>query len=96
MTEQSFEKFASYVGLSQRAGAVVYGEELIEKHLKSVKVILIDDKASDKYTDRLNSKFSSLPIYVVSGLRKALHRDSVNAVALTNENLAQAIIDILR
>ena len=96
MTEQTAEKLASYVGLSQRAGAVIYGEDLIEKHLNACKIVLVDSHASAKYIERIQTKFSVLPIYVVDGLREALHRESVNAIAITNENLANAIQDILR
>lgn len=96
MTEQAAQKVASYIGLAQRAGAVVYGEDLIEKHQKTAVIILMDSAASEKYINRLKTKFSTLPIYVFDGLRKALHRESVNAIAITSENLAKAITDILR
>ena len=96
MTEEGFEKVVSYVGLAQRAGAVLYGEDIITDKQKLAKLVLIDADAPEKYSSRLENKFDSLPIFRLDGLRKALHRDNVNAVAITNENLANAIIDILR
>ena len=93
---ESADKIASYIGLAQRAGAVLYGEDAIEDKQKAVKVVLIDVEAPEKYTNRLKTKFDCLPIFQIEGLRKALHRDNVNAIAITNENLAKAISDILR
>ncbi len=92
----NFDKIVSYIGLAQRAGAVLYGEDVIEDKLKSAKLLLIDANAPEKYVVRVEKKFNSLPTFRLDGLREALHRDNVNAVAITNENLANAIIDILR
>ena len=96
MDKASVDKISSYIGLAQRAGAVLYGEDMIEDKHKSAKLLLIDSAASEKYSLRLQKKFCVLPIFIVEGLREALHRENVNAVALTNENLANTIIDILR
>ncbi|MBQ9276939.1 MAG: hypothetical protein IJ226_05045 [Clostridia bacterium] len=96
MTDKKFEKVAAYIGLCQRAGAVLYGEDAIENKFKSAKLILVDKEASEKYTARIHKKFDVLPIFEFEGLRKALHKEAVNAVAITNESLANAIIDILR
>ena len=96
MANKSFDKIASYVGLAQRAGAVLYGEDVIEDKIKFAKLVLIDTAAPEKYSARVENKFNSIPVFRLEGLRKALHRDNVNAVAITNEDLANAIIDILR
>ena len=96
MDKESFDKIASYIGLAQRAGAVLYGEDMIEEKLKSAKLVLVDSKAPEKYSSRVQKKSSSLPFFKLDGLRDALHRENVNAIALTNEHLANAIIDILR
>lgn len=96
MMQENFDKIVSYVGLAQRAGAVLYGEDVITEKQKLTKLVLIDTNAGEKYSLRLENKFGALPIFRLDGLREALHRDNVNAVAITNENLANAIIDILR
>ena len=57
---------------------------------------MVDANASEKYSARVEKKFGVLPFFKLEGLRRALHRDEVNAIAITNENLANAIIDILR
>lgn len=95
MTE-NFDKIVSYVGLAQRAGAVLYGEDVISDKLRSARLVLIDANAPEKYAARVEKKFDVLPTFKLEGLREALHRDNVNAVAITNESLANAIIDILR
>ena len=78
----------------------VNGKPYVHLHLsatgKGGKVVLIDSDAPEKYTNRLKTKFDCLTIFQIEGLRKALHRDNVNAIAITNENLATAITDILR
>lgn len=96
MTDSSKNKLASYIGLAQRANAVLYGEDMIEGRIKYVKVVLIDSQASDKYKERLKNKICSRPVYIADGLRQALHRDNVNSVAVVNSELAKVIIELLR
>lgn len=96
MTSSAKDKFAPYVGLAQRANAVLYGEDIILERLKLAKVVLIDSEASAKYRDRLSSKINNCPVYTVDNLKQALHKDNVNAVAIVNAELAKAIIDSLR
>lgn len=90
------DKIKSYIGLAQRSGAIVYGEDIILEKKRLVKVVLIASEAPDKYKQRLEGKLSILPTFEVEELCKALHRDGVYAVGVTNENLANAIINILR
>lgn len=96
MTDSTTNKFASYIGLAQRANGVLYGEDIILERIKSAKVVLIDSGATDKYKDRLTSKIKSCPVYTVDGLRQALHKDNVNAVAIVHDELAKVILDLLR
>lgn len=90
------DKFAAYVGLAQRANAVLYGEDIIGEKLKSVKLVLVSNEASEKYKERVLNKFCDKNTFVAEGLAQALHRDNVNAVGITNAELANAIIDVLR
>lgn len=90
------DKLSSYIGLAQRAGAVVYGEDIIVEKLKVTAVVLIDANAPAKYRERLAARTASKPTYTVEGLRAALHRDNVNAVGIVNKELASAIIQLLR
>ena len=90
------DKLKSYIGLAQRAGCVLYGEDIICEEKKQAKVVLLSADASDKYKERMLTKLSDRPVYVVDGLCEALHRDGVNAVAVSNDGLANAIISLLR
>lgn len=90
------DKLKSYIGLAQRAGCVLYGEDIIREKKKQAKVVLLSADASDKYKERMLTKLSDRPVYVVDGLCEALHRDGVNAVAVSNDGLANAIISLLR
>ena len=90
------DKLKSYIGLAQRAGCVLYGEDIICEMKKQAKVVLLSADASDKYKERMLTKLSDRPVYVVDGLCEALHRDGVNAVAVSNDGLANAIISLLR
>lgn len=90
------DKLESYIGLAQRANAVLYGEDIIAEKQRLAKVVLLSADASEKYKDRVRSKLKSCPVFIVDGLQERLHRDNVNAVAVTNENLANEIIILLR
>ena len=87
MSSLRADNIAPYIGLAQRANAVLYGEDIILERIKFAKVVLIDSDASDKYKER---------VYITANLKTALHKDGVNSVAVTNDNLANAIIEILR
>lgn len=87
---------APYVGLAQRANAVIYGEDIISEKIDKVKVILLDSNAPKKYKDRLLTKFSDYPLFVIDNLEEAVHKDNVYSIAILNETLANTIISILR
>ncbi|MCQ2603262.1 MAG: hypothetical protein MJ193_04970 [Clostridia bacterium] len=89
-------KVASYIGLAQRAGNVVYGEDQICEKLKNVKVILIDNTATDAFKTRIQNKCGQTELFVIDGLKDALHREQVFAIGITNADLAQAITNQLR
>ncbi len=96
MTVSLNKKAISYVGLAQRAGGALYGEDIILERIRYSKVVLIDGGATEKYKRRLTEKITVCPVYIVDNLKSALHKDNVNAVAITNAELAKAIIDLLR
>lgn len=90
------DKLASYIGLAQRAGAVLYGEDIIVENKSKVKIVLIDSSANEKYIARLKTRLADRNIYVIEGLKGALHRAEVNAVGISNDSLASAISAIVR
>lgn len=89
-------KISSYVGLAQRAGNVVYGEDQIVEKLKNINLILIDDTASDAFKTRIENKCGQTETFVIDGLKNALHREQVFAIGITNAELAKAIKNQLR
>lgn len=91
------DKVAAYIGFAQRAGAVKYGEDMICENSGSVKAVLIDPAAPEKYTARLQKRMSGkCPTFVYDGLKDATRRDNCYAIGITNDSLAKAIIESLR
>lgn len=90
------DKIKAYIGLAQRANAVLYGEDIICEKKSLAKVILVSSQAGDKYKDRIANKTFDCPMFVIDNLCEALHRDGVKSIAITNEALANAIISGLR
>ena len=88
-------KIGAYVGLAQRSGSVLYGEDIICEKKNLAKVVLVSSTATDKYKERILKKMNC-PVYIVDGLGEALHREGVNAIAITNDNLAKAVVGVLR
>ncbi len=89
-------KTAAYIGLAQRAGAAVYGEDRIEEKLGEISLVLVSSSAPEKYIMRINKKCVGTECVVVDGLNEALHRDNVNAIGIMSSELAKAIIGRLR
>ena len=94
--ENSNVKLASYIGLAQRAGAAIYGEDDIVKNLPKIKIVLLKAQAPDKFKARLRRRLSDVEIFEIDNLAAALHRDNIYAVGVSNTQLAKAISDILR
>lgn len=90
------DKLKSYIGLAQRANAVLYGEDIIIERQHKAKVALLSSDAGEKYKERVRSKITACPVFTVDCLQEYLHRDNVKLVAVTNENLANEIIVLLR
>lgn len=90
------DKIKAYIGLAQRANAVLYGEDIICEKKRLAKVVLVSSAAGDKYRDRIAKKMSDCPVFEVDNLCEALHRDGVKSIAVSNEALANAIISLLR
>ena len=90
------DKMASYIGLAQRAGGVLYGEDIMTQNAGKLKLALVDARAPEKYVQRHMRRITTCETFVVEGLREALHRDAVNAIGIVNCSLAEAIIKLLR
>ena len=64
--------------------------------LKLCKVVLISKDAPIKYKERLAKRIDGKVETFECELAEALHRDNVNAIAITNEGLATAITNLMR
>lgn len=92
----SCSKIASYIGLAQRSGSVLYGEERIAENTKKCLLILVDRNAPEKYKNRLRNLAGDIPCFDTEDLAQTTHRDNVKAIGIVNPNLAEAIINLLR
>lgn len=90
------DKINSYIGLAQRAGGVVFGEDIISEKLRKIGVVIIASDAPEKYIDRLKRKCESVECFEYSDLAQAIHRSNVKAIGITNIQLAKQIINLLR
>lgn len=92
------KKVASYIGLAQRAGAVLYGYDLIAERLSKAKLVLIDSRAPQKFSQKLKAKCDGkqLPVFVIDKLKENAHKDNIYAISVTSDSLAEAIINLLR
>lgn len=88
-------KVASYIGLAQRMGSVIYGEDKICE-FKGRMIVLIDSSSPEKYVLRLKRRLEGKELYIVDGLKEALHKDNVYAVAILNGELIKVISELLR
>ena len=96
MNLQNKSKICSYIGLAMRSGRILLGEDKITERLRSCVVVLIDESATDKYKERLMSKCSSVPTFVLDCVTSAVHREQVFAIAITDSGLGNAILENLR
>ena len=89
-------KIETYLGFCIRAGKIIFGVEMIERQKKGVKLLMADGaigKNSFKSTVQAHEKFGCpLLITAENELGALLHRPAVKAIAITDENLAAAIV----
>ena len=89
-------KIETYLGFCIRAGKIIFGVEMIERQKKGVKLLMADSaigKNSFKPTVQAYEKFGCpLLITAENELGALLHRPAVKAIAITDENLAAAIV----
>ncbi|MBQ7913229.1 MAG: hypothetical protein IJ308_05785 [Clostridia bacterium] len=89
-------KIETYLGFCIRARKIIFGVEMIERQKKGVKLLMADGaigKNSFKPAVQAHEKFGC-PLIMTDGglLGELLHRPAVKAIAITDENLAAAIV----
>ena len=86
------DKISCYVGFAVKSGKVIWGLDMLKKSKKPPRIILIDGaignnsaKEAEFYADK----------YDVDGsLGSMLKRNNVKLIAVTDDNLAKAILKI--
>ena len=94
MLEKS--KIETYLGFCIRARKIIFGVEMIERQKKGVSLLIVDGgigKNSLKSTMQAKERFAC-PLLMTedSLLGELLHRPAVKVVAITDNNLAKAIL----
>ncbi|MBR2623090.1 MAG: hypothetical protein IKD15_02565 [Clostridia bacterium] len=89
-------KIETYLGFCIRSRSIIFGAETIEKQKKGVFLLVIDGgigKNSLKPMLRAQEKLGC-PLYITDegALAQWVHRPAVKAVAITDNNLASAMI----
>ena len=90
-------KVETYLGFCVRAGKIVFGTTEIERKKKGVYLLLADGgigKNSLKIMGNMQSRLDC-PFYLTKesgALGEYLHKPAVKAVAITDKNLASAIL----
>lgn len=91
-------KIETYLGFCIRSRKIIFGAETIEKQKKGVFLLVIDGgigKNSLKPMIRAQEKLGC-PLYITDEgvLAEWVHRPAVKAVAITDNNLASAILSV--
>ena len=89
-------KIETYLGFCIRAGQIVFGVEMLERKKKGVHLILIDDALGKNSLKAVLLARERLGCPVLSAKEGALgallHRPAVKVTAITDKNLAAAIL----
>ena len=91
-------KIETYLGFCIRARKIIFGAEMIERQKKGVRLLIGDGsigKNSLKPMLKAKEKFGCPFLMTDEGLLgEILHRPAVKVVALTDDNLASAILSV--
>ncbi|MBO5412182.1 MAG: hypothetical protein J6A38_03795 [Clostridia bacterium] len=92
-------KIQTYLGFCIRAGKMVFGAENVESKKKGVKLLVCDadlGKSSLKIVLQAKERFACPLLSVCDGtLGEILHRPGVKVVAITDNQLASAILSVV-
>ncbi|WP_377889204.1 YlxQ family RNA-binding protein [Alkalihalobacillus sp. R86527] len=95
-------KWESLLGLAQRAGKLVSGEELVVKEIrrKHASLVLLADDASDNTKKKITDKAATygIPVCIVAGryeLGHAIGKAQRVTIAVTDEGFAKKLFAIL-
>ena len=91
-------KIETYIGFCVRSRKIIFGVEMIERQKKGVYLLIADGaigKNSLKSMVNAQTNFSCPFLMTDEGaLSASVHRPAVKAVAITDQNLAKAILSV--
>ena len=91
-------KIETYIGFCVRSRKIIFGVEMIERQKKGIYLLIADGgigKNSLKPMVMAQAKFSCPFLMTDEGVLGAtVHRPAVKAVAITDQNLAKAILSV--
>ena len=92
-------KIETYLGFCIRARKIIFGVEMIERQKKGVHLLIVDGaigKNSLKPTLQAQERFGCPLLETAAGaLGETLYRPEVKALAITDSNLASAILSVV-
>ncbi len=93
-------KIETYLGFCIRARKIIFGTEMISRRTKGVKLLMFDGSmgaSSLKIMINSQSQHGCPMLQTEAGyLGELVHRASVKAVAITDENLSKAILSVVQ
>ena len=89
-------KIETYIGFCIRSRKIIFGAETIEKQKKGVYLLIIDGAIGKNSLTPMGRTPERIgcPLYITDegALAAWVHRPAVKAVAITDDNLASAIL----
>ena len=92
-------KVETYLGFCIRSGKIIFGTEMISRQKKGVKLLISDGgMGANSFKIMVQAKETlSCPLLQTAAglLGELVHRPSVKAVAIKDEHLASAILNVV-
>lgn len=89
------DKVVSILGFAMRAGKVLYGCDSIERYHKRKYLMILCGSLSENSREKIVRSLSGVPTVVVrqNTVADITHRPGCKAVAVTDKQMAQAMLD---
>lgn len=87
------KKIISYLGFAQKAGKIIYGADNVLKKKKLYPLVIICSSVSDRTKKDIASFCGNAPLVEVEDLSSLMNKNGVKVVAVTDFNLAAAIVN---
>ncbi len=99
MNTTAQRKIKSYVGFAIKSGNVVYGADVVVRSKKKAYIVLLTDTINRTARSRINSfvERSGVKLAVIkdSDMEDYVNKTNCKCIAVTDKNLAEAIINSL-